>query len=186
MNSESRENTKKIEVTHVNVRTSIFFLLLRLVLVDIIAAALTLFFFAFMVSPEISEGIKLQILSRNFAYFIIFVILKVTLTIYVVLAWLNEYYEITPEIIYHRRGIIFEDESKYRLDNIRVVKLIQGISGRFLNFGTLELYDIRLNKRMGFYLIHNPRRYLRILKSIIPKLEEEKEVLRMKSEGFDD
>ena len=39
---------------------------------------------------------------------------------------------------------------------------------------------------MGFYLIHNPRRYLRILKSIIPKLEEEKEVLRMKSEGFDD
>ncbi|MBI3888120.1 PH domain-containing protein [Candidatus Microgenomates bacterium] len=98
-------------------------------------------------------------------------ICKIFLSIYIVLLWLNEYYEITPENIIHKRGIIFRKSEMYRLSKVREIKVHDSFLGELLNFATITLYDIRLQKYLDLYLIHNPKRYERILKTLRPSLE---------------
>jgi hypothetical protein len=49
----------------------------------------------------------------NIPVFVLLVLGKSVLTFYAIMQWLCEYYEITPEFIYHRRGAIFKTEEKY-------------------------------------------------------------------------
>ena len=106
------------------------------------------------------------------------VIVKIGLTTFVVLEWLNEYYEITPKTVVHKRGVIFREIDRFSLDKVRAVSVQQGIFGKIINSGTLTLYDVRLNKYMDLFQIHNPMKYLHVFEDLIPNLEERKTVLR--------
>ena len=110
--------------------------------------------------------------------FIFLVFVKIVLSIYIVLEWLNEYYEVTPAMIYHRRGVVFKKEEKVPLTIIWQVELSQGVLGKLLNYGTINLFDQRFNKHMNLYLIHNPIRYYKILEELIPRLEERRDTIR--------
>jgi len=110
--------------------------------------------------------------------FVSLVIAKIAMSIYIILEWLNEYYELTHAMIYHRRGVFFKKEEKVPLSIIWQVELSRGILGTLLNYGTIDLFDQRFNKHMSLYLIHNPLRYFRILEDLIPKLEERRETIR--------
>lgn len=165
----------KITVTHINVRQSISLLILRLILIDIISAVLFISFHSLLFNTGISRTLNL---NPDFYYIILFLILiiaKISLTVYLVLEWLSEYYEITPEAIIHRKGFVFKNIDKRSLDKVRYINLIRGPVAGILNYGTLRLFDIRLNKYMDLYLIHNPIRYMHILEDLLPNLEEKKE-----------
>ena len=95
-----------------------------------------------------------------------------------VLEWLNEYYEITPKNIIYKRGLIFREIDRFSLDKVRAVGVQQGIFGKLINSGTVTLYDVRLNKYIDLFQIHNPMKYLHVLEDLIPNLEERKTVLR--------
>jgi hypothetical protein len=112
--------------------------------------------------------------TRTFLFLILlgFVgILKITITVFVVLQWLNEYYEITSEYIYHKKGLIFRTTQEYRIDQVRRIEIKDSFLGELFNFATVTFFDIRLNKTVDFYLIHNPTRYINILKQIKPTIE---------------
>src|SRR3989344_1241812 len=100
---------KKIIVTHVNVRKSIIFLITKLVALDILVTFVVLIFFSPLLVP-LSMEIKTQIISYNILYFGLLLFGKILLTLFIVLEWLNEYYEITPTKIFYRRGIIWRKE----------------------------------------------------------------------------
>ena len=106
------------------------------------------------------------------------VILKIGATTYVVLDWLNEYYEIRSDRFIHRKGIFSRKDEEYPFVNIESVKLSQGFIGRLFNYGTLELFEFKPIKYRTMYLIHNPARYLHILESLMPEATVEKEVPR--------
>ena len=175
------ENVKKISVTHLNIRQSIFFLLLKLVLLDVFAAFLSVIFFTFLSNSYIPLAVKTFVLSSGAFYFLLLIILKIALTLYVVLAWLNEYYEIRLDSIVHRSGIIWKKEYKYPLRQIRLIKTDQGLFGKFFNYGTINPYDWDLSKYAPMYLIHNPLKYQKVLENLIPRAGQEKETIR---EGF--
>jgi membrane protein YdbS with pleckstrin-like domain len=170
-------NKNHISVTHVNVRVSIVFLLLKLVLLDIIAAVFVIFFFGALSSASIPTEVRLFVFSQNIIYFTLLAVVKVALTIYLVVQWLNEYYEITPTNIHYRRGIIWRREDVFELKNVRTVGIQQGILGRFFSFGTLSFYDRAVYKYYYLSDIHNPSRYLSILRRIVPGAEMEREVV---------
>lgn len=112
--------------------------------------------------------------TRTFLFLILlgFIgVLKIAITVFVVLQWLNEYYEITPEYIYHKKGLIFRTTQEYRIDQVRRIDIKDSFLGEIFNFATITFYDIRLNKTVDFYLIHNPTRYVNILKEIKPTIE---------------
>src|SRR3989344_1170265 len=99
-------NNDLISVSHINVRLSISLLLLKLLFVELVAGASVVFFYSVLLPYE---GMMLQNVGMglfNLPFYIALVIIKIFVTFFVILQWLNEYYEITPKVLYHRRGLI--------------------------------------------------------------------------------
>ncbi len=174
-------NEEKIVVSHVNVRQSIVFLISKLIVLDIIATLTALIFFSPLLVP-LSMEVKLQIVSYNIWYFGLLIFAKILLTLFVVLAWLNDYYEISPTKIFHRRGIIWRKEDSYDLslksNKITTIGIQQGLIGRSFNYGTLFFYDRAVYRYYYMHYIHNPLRYLEILHHLLPNADVEKELIR--------
>lgn len=179
----NHEKEKKIIVTHVNVRTSIFFLITKLILLDIIATVIVLLFFSPFLFPLPVE-VKTLIVSSNVWYFLLLAFGKIVLTLYIVLSWLNEYYEIKPTQIVYRRGILWRKEDVYDLNprdpavRISSIGIQQGLLGRIFNYGTLFFYDRGTYKYEYLHYIHNPLRYFEILHNLLPNAAMEKEIIR--------
>lgn len=176
VNKGTRDN--KIQVSHINIRLSISILLLRLLVIELVGAILVILLHSslFVFDGEVLEQMGMQ--TFNILFFSIFVFIKTALTVFVILQWLNEYYEITSTVIYHRKGLIFKTEEKYPLEHIGFVEVKQGIFGKILNFGTISLYDKGRNKYVDMYLIHNPMRYTRVIEELLPQVDEKKQILR--------
>lgn len=173
---QTSDKNGKIYVTHINIRQSIFFLVLKLILLDMMAAVLAILYFSSVANKFMPEVFNSAILSYSLSFFLALVFLKFALTIYIVLGWINEYYEVWPTILTHRKGIIIKDEEKHQFSQMRSVRLEQGFFGKIFGFGTISLYNWYLRTHTSLYLIHNPVKYFHIIENLIPKTTKEKEV----------
>ena len=173
----AREGKKNLTVSHVTIRQSIFFLILRLTILDIFTTLAALAFFSSFFIPLSIEA-KLAIVSSNFIYFILLATFKIILTIFIVLQWLNDYYEITPEVVTHRWGIIWQKDDSFKITHIKNFGVRQGIWGKMFNYGSLHFYDWFMKREYSIYLIHNPRKYLKILEDLLPFADEDRELVR--------
>lgn len=173
---------KEITLTHLNIRQSISILLGKLVFIDIIAAVVIISIYFGIVTG----GNWLNYNEANtilfFSAFLGIGALKVVIDALAILLWLNEYYEITPEYIIHKKGILFRKTEQYRIDHVRVMDVADSFFGELLNYGTITLYDIRLQKYLDMFMIHNPRRYAKIIKTLRPEIEIKEDSIRMRTE----
>lgn len=170
-----------ITVTHINIRQSISFLLLKLLLLDILTGA-ALLLFLLLPSGHLSLEIRLALFSSNIFYFLGIIVLKTFLSLFTVLQWLFEYYEIWPNKVTHKKGIFWTKKADHELRDIKYLGFEQGLFGRLLNFGTISLFDWKNEVRATLYLIHNPKKYYHLLQDIVPTLErEEKTILEHRS-----
>lgn len=165
----------QILVSHINIRQSISFLLLKLILIDIIFGILVIVFHSVLFSVE---QIEPSVISFNPAVFIIILVLKLGITLFIVLQWLNDYYEITPTSVIHKYGLIWRHIQEHPFKHIRSIKISQGAFGKLLNYGTLEVYNWDMQEYVTLYLIHNPQRYLEVLQSLVPETDQQKDVFR--------
>ena len=162
---------EKIALTYLNIRQSIAILIGRLVVIDVVLAVIVIGTYYLVVRSGLvlnDTGLGLWVFVTLFG---LTGLTKILITMYVVLLWLNEYYEITPECIYHKRGIIFKKTEQYRIDHIRRITVEDSFLGEMLNFATITLYDIRFQKYLDMYLIHNARRYAKVLQELQPEIE---------------
>jgi len=166
----------KIYVTHINIRQSIFFLVFKLILLDIISAFATILYFSSVTNKIIPEIINSTLLSYNLPFFLILVSFKIALTIYIVMRWITEYYEVWPHALMHWSGIIWRSQEKHPFSQMRSVRIEQGFFGKIFGFGTIYLYNWYLRKTTDLFLIHNPMKYFHIIESLIPKSERDREV----------
>lgn len=173
------EDEKKfITLTHINTRQSIFFLLLKLVYLDAFATLLILIILSSSGLPYLTDEAKLALIDSEKVYFIAIMLGKLVLTLYVVLDWLNEYYEITPNLLTHRKGILWQKEEDYDLRHIKSLGIQQGFFGKLFNYGSISFYERELRETKLMYLVHNPMKYIKVLESLISNITEEKEVFR--------
>lgn len=161
---------RKIVVTHLTIRQSIFFLLLKLIVIELIAAILVILFHELLASADI--------IFFNIPLFVILVSTKTAFMVFVIIQWLEEYYEITPTEIIHKRGLLFKKEERNMLNHLNSLKIDQGLFGRIFNYGTLTVHNWTTDKDVMLYLIHNPIKYNDILQSLLPDIDKEKQVLR--------
>jgi membrane protein YdbS with pleckstrin-like domain len=169
---------KEITLTHLNIRQSISILLGKLVFIDVIAAILVIAIYFGIVTGGDFLNFTYQ---NNFLFLGLFVlvgIIKLVLDAYAILVWLNEYYEITPEYVISKKGIIFKQEEKHRVDNIRSIDISRSLLGELLNFGTITLYDNRMHKDLDMNFVHNPIRYCEVLCKINERIERKEDKLR--------
>jgi len=173
----AHEGKQHISVTHVTIRESIMFLLLKLIALDVLTTVIALIFLSPFLTP-LSDELKLQIISYNFIFVLILALVKIVLTIFVVLLWLNDYYEITPITVTHHFGIFWQKEDSFKITHIKNFGVRQGIFGKLFNYGTLHFYDWFMKREYHVYQIHNPRKYLRILEDLLPFADEDREMIR--------
>lgn len=167
-----------IQVTHVTIRQSIFFLLLKLIVVEFIAAAGVIVFRSLLQSSIVGESIARDLIVFNMPFYLILVVLKTGLTFFVIFRWLEEYYEITPTEIIHRTGFIFKNVDINSLEHLSTLEIDQGLFGRIFNYGSLTLFNFTLKKDVKVYLIHNPLKYHTILKGLMPGVDKERHMIR--------
>jgi len=172
------EEKKKITVTHVNIRLSISMLLLKLILIELFAGTVIILWqsvLAFSIR-NVSTLHSITLYGLPVLYFL--VLIKTFITFFLIVQWLNEYYEISAEMIKYRRGIIFRRVDDYPIADIKFIEVQQGVLGRMLNFGTITLLNVRRVQYAQMYLIHNPMRYAEIIEELVPNLVERKRMLR--------
>ncbi len=174
---EKDKEDEGITVSHINIRQSISILLLKLILLDVIAAALFIAFRTTLLSTQISNDFPYIDFYAS-RVFLLSVVLKSLLTIFIVLRWINEYYEIYPNSVSHKSGIIWVKKEQFTLRDIQSVRIEQGLIGKILNYGNLSLFDWKMRKHEHLYNIHNPMKYLRVIETLLPKFDEEKSIIR--------
>lgn len=178
--------SKTIPVTHLNVRQSISFMLLKLFILELISAFIILticFPLACIEFPFIT--VQGFFTVHNILY-IILITFKVFLMLLVVLQWLNEYYEILPNKLIHRKGVLFKNEEDYAFTHLMSIDFQQGVLGGIFNYGTVHMYDRYINKHIYLYLIHNPQKYFKILKNLMPVTDTEQTIFRGKLEEYEE
>lgn len=176
-------NGDKLVVSHINIRQSISILVLKLIFIEVMFAVLLIFFRSMLFTAETLGVVSINSPLESVGITGIFILgagIKMFLTVYVVLLWLNEYYEITPSEVIHQRGIIFRKTSRYSFEHVQNAEVFQGVFGKTLNYGTISLLDRRRNRLVDLFLIHNPMRYMKVLDTMIPRLDEERKLIRGK------
>lgn len=168
---------KAITLTYLNIRQSIAVLLAKLVAVDILMAGIVIFLYWTLITGSTFFGYDSSLV---FLFtFIALGLVKAFIDTYVILLWLNEYYEITPDSIVHRKGVIFRKTQMYDVNKVRSMDVQDTFLGEMFNFATITLYDIRLNKYLDMYLIHNAQRYAHVLKQLRPSIEISEDKVRL-------
>ncbi|MBP6979886.1 PH domain-containing protein [Candidatus Curtissbacteria bacterium] len=169
-----------VKIHHINIRQSISIILLKLVLLELLSASGFLFLY-FSFSNELVVQSMMGLFENFFGWvFLLLVFAKIYITIYIILDWLNMYYEINGEYIYTRKGVIWTTEQKFAIANFGDVTLEQNLMGRIFNFGNIKIFDTQLKKDFLMYLVHNPNKYYEILSSISPSGDKEKKIVRQK------
>jgi membrane protein YdbS with pleckstrin-like domain len=173
---------ERLPIDHINIRQSISILVGKIILADFFYLLLILLFFSPFFIPE-AKILRDIAVANNIVYFLILAVLKIILVIYIILQWLNEYYEITTKSVTHKHGILFKKTERFPFNDIKLINIQQDVFGKLLNFGTISIYDWKTRKENHMYLIHNPIRYLHVLESLIPKLDEEKNIFIERGAG---
>lgn len=173
-----RDSKDTFEVTHVNIRVSIVFLVLKLVALDILAILTALVFFWVISSGNLTDQVNSFLISNSAFYFLILAGVKLAFTLYIVIQWLNEYYEITPAQVIYRKGAIWRKVDIHDFSLVRSIGIQQSFLGRVLNYGTINIYDRGVYKYFFLNYIHNPHRYFKLLQSLCPNSDIEKQSLR--------
>ena len=165
---------KDIIVTHLTIRQIIFFMLLKLIVIELFSLLTIVAFLYFMPQvPFVNDSLFFSI-----PILIVAEIIKSIFVFYVIFQWLEESYEITPVHVIHKRGYLIKREDKFIFEHIGSVEIEQGVLGKIFNYGTLKLYNWAKEEFILLYLIHNPIKYYNILKKLVPAADENKKVMR--------
>ena len=172
------DEKKRIYVTHVNIRLSISFLLLKLILIELFAGLIIILWQSVLAFYVGNISVLHTVILYGLPILFFLVLIKTSITIFLILQWLNEYYEISAEMIKYRRGIIFRRVDDYPIVDIKFIEVQQGALGKLFNFGTITLLNIRRVQYTQMYQIHNPMRYAQVIEELVPNLVERKRMLR--------
>src|SRR3989344_5310579 len=129
-------------------------------------AAVAAFFFA-RVLADYGELYEKFFLSQSVSYHLaeaaaIF-IFEVALVFFTFLQWYKEYYEISQDKMVHGRGIIFRHREIVSLRLITSISYSQGPLGKRTKYGNIEMLDSSMGRRMKFYNIPEPQKFIDML-----------------------
>lgn len=175
-----RERAEGIQITfdHINIRRSISILLFKLVVVELVAAVLVVAFHGSMAAIETYQNAAEPIFSFNVYVFSVLVLIKMAVAAYVILDWLDEYYEISATDISHKSGTIWKRHERVKLEHISSLKLEQGVFGKLFNYGTIRLNDWFRKRDYYLYQIHNPGKYEKTLARLLPDADHIRKTIR--------
>lgn len=103
--------------------------------------------------------------------------------IYLWLKWRSYYYEIYPDRIVFKRGIISRRRDEIQMSEFGALQIDQGVMGRLLNFGNIK-FAVGSMGRVGRTLrqIPNPEYYLNLINGMLERVPAPTPVSTAKAE----
>jgi membrane protein YdbS with pleckstrin-like domain len=92
------------------------------------------------------------------AVLFIVLIIYFAMVLYMILSWNKHYYVINSQAVLMYDGIIFSKSKSYDMAGVESIEVDQGLIGKVFNFGTLKLYNPRLEKEITFHRIPDPNK----------------------------
>ncbi|MBI1863068.1 PH domain-containing protein [Candidatus Microgenomates bacterium] len=178
VSEDKKTHPSLISFKHINIRQSIFLLLLKLVTLEVITATIIIVFHVVMFAIKDYQGTGSPLVTFNVYIFVILSILKTLLTGYIILEWYDEYYELSGTDVGHKKGFFIKRHEQVKLEHLTSVKMEQGFFGRIFNFGTIRVHDWFQNKDYFLYQIHNPVKYERVLLHLMPTADHSRKIIR--------
>lgn len=114
------------------------------------------------------------------AIFLLLACGKISLTIYVVLEWMDEYYEVFQDHMNYVKGVFYKTKRRIAYEDIENIHIEQGVVGKLLNFGTIRLFNWKSQKYEYLYQVHNPMRYYHVFEKLMPKVDREEKTFKKK------
>lgn len=73
---------------------------------------------------------------------------------------MNNYYEVLPGVLIHKKGIFGTKSTTFSLSNIEYQEVKQGLFGRIFKYGTIEIFNPLLKQTFWLRNIPFPHRQL--------------------------
>lgn len=166
-----------IQVSHLNVRQSIFFLIVKLLFIEIVVNGIIVLSNIPLACLDSAFGLR-SFTSFHSVVFLILSGIKTCLSIFVIFSWLNEYYEVESTRIVHKKGFLFRTEEMFDYSYIIKLGIQQGFWGKLFNYGTISLHERFTNKIYYLYLIHNPISTFHTIEKLLPHVGEDQKKIR--------
>lgn len=169
---------QEIKIKSIFVHKSISLLLVKILLLHLLViGALFFMYLPFFYMNSVPVSIT-EFVSIMFFTFLLLIFAHMFLTLFLIVQWTHESYEIRPTEIIHRQGLLFKKVEHFTFMHLMSVEMKQGLWGQILNFGTIHMYDRYINADVYMFQIHNPKRYQLILSQLIPFVDEKEECLQ--------
>jgi membrane protein YdbS with pleckstrin-like domain len=170
-------HTRQPAISFLVVRKSVVLLITYLILLD--TMFLLLFVALFLPNLVNSAQGAIQPFSSIVAYIAIAGLgLKISTSIWVIMQWLSEYYEIHPQEIVHRRGVFMQHREVFNVRDVKSMTIKQNLLGRMFRFGTVILFNPALDQKIAIHDVTNPHKHLEMIAQFIPGIEEHSVFMR--------
>jgi len=155
-------------------RESTFFLTFKLIILEFFFGIIFLFFTGILDFFELGsqETIK-SIISTEGGLMSVIVIIQIILTVFVVLRWVYNYYEWSDEQVIHHTGILILHEKSMYFKEAKEIILRQGIFGRLLRYGNIDLLSSNAETLISLSRISKPQRYINVLRKQLTEVKRE-------------
>ncbi len=163
------------DVALVTFRQSIFFLIYRLIGIEILLALLYLLLRipkTFLFGLDIPFDTLVQIQWIGVVYFIILSIIQTALVIYVVIQYESQSYEVHQQLLAKNSGIINKNTETYSIRNIESVIVKQGILGRLFKYGDVTIHNPALKQDFHLPGIPNPHYYADLIENSVARITQ--------------
>ena len=108
----------------------VFFQVILEVLISDIVWLIIIFFSRFEDRLPLAEN-----LTFSEGFFLLFLIFQISMMSYIFLRWIQDYYWIEGNVLFHHRGIIVSRIDEYDLVNTESIRMKQGVIGRMFDYG---------------------------------------------------
>ncbi len=148
-------------------RGSVFTFVSKLVVSILIFSTIRILIRFPLLYLDLNQNLFTQLYTINTIIVLLLIFFEVLVVLIITLTWVNEYYEVSPGQIIHKRGILIRKENTYTCQHIQTIDLDQGFIGRIFNYGTLTLYSPALEDKIYLNNIDKPQEYIEKIKKIL-------------------
>jgi uncharacterized membrane protein YdbT with pleckstrin-like domain len=110
-----------------------------------------------------NNGRFINIITYDSATFVVFILLQLIFTIFILLEWSSETYTISSDKIEHKVGTFSRKTQSYSLKDIRSASITEGVMGRLFNYGSIILHSPTLDQNIILYNIASPALALKVI-----------------------
>lgn len=162
---------------HQIVRRSTTVLLFKIILAEILTEIIYLTMSALITLVADSTG-GVNIEPLRLATNLVMTTVGIGLFATIVIMWISEGLSVDKDEIIYRHGVLNSTISTYPYANIQRVTVQQSFIGKFLNFGTINLYSPVLGQDLVFHEMPSPHELARTIKLNLNKPDREQFLIK--------